>query len=50
MRIEVGRLTTEQTVDLLKELIDLIPEDLLLDTLSEKLSIAQVDDLVERLP
>jgi hypothetical protein len=50
MKVDVGRMTQDECADLLPEIIDALPEDVLLRILSDKLTPAQIDELTEALP
>lgn len=46
----VGRLSADETKDLLQVLLNNIDPEALIDVLSEHLTIEQIDELQERLP
>lgn len=47
MAIDVGRLTQEESTDLLKRLIEVLPEEALFATLNESLTTEQKEELGE---
>jgi hypothetical protein len=49
-RIDVGRLTQEETEAVLADSIDALPEDVLIQILSEKLTVGQCEAILEMFP
>lgn len=49
-RIDVGRLTQQECEELLPEVIDALPEDDLLRILSDKLTLGQLETILEMFP
>jgi hypothetical protein len=46
--IDIGKLTTEQTADLLRQVINVLPEETLFQVLNEALSTEQKEELGEQ--
>lgn len=49
-RIDVGRLTQQECEELLTEIVDALPEDDLLRILGDKLTVGQLETILEMLP